>query len=40
MPSITEIVNIYYTQDLLKEREKNWMGYTLLDTNYVDKWTN
>lgn len=23
MPSITEIVNIYYTQDLLKEREKN-----------------
>ncbi|BDT03541.1 transposase [Spiroplasma ixodetis] len=19
---------------------KNWMGYTLLDTNYVDKWTN
>ncbi|BDT03655.1 hypothetical protein SHM_13010 [Spiroplasma ixodetis] len=19
---------------------KTWMGYTLLDTNYVDKWTN
>ncbi|BET38426.1 hypothetical protein [Spiroplasma ixodetis] len=19
---------------------RNWMGYTLLDTNYVDKWTN
>ncbi|WP_458258530.1 hypothetical protein [Spiroplasma endosymbiont of Dactylopius coccus] len=23
-----------------KVKNENWMGYTLLDTNYVDKWTN
>ncbi|WP_342273880.1 BspA family leucine-rich repeat surface protein [Spiroplasma endosymbiont of Phycita roborella] len=22
------------------EFDKDWMGYTLLDTNYIDKWTN
>ncbi|BDT04048.1 hypothetical protein SHM_16940 [Spiroplasma ixodetis] len=25
---------------LLVTLSNNWMGYTLLDTNYVDKWTN
>ncbi len=27
-------------KELTKRLVEKWMGYTLLDTNYVDKWTN
>ncbi len=26
--------------NIIKLKEVFWIGYTLLDTNYVDKWTN
>ncbi|WP_425382711.1 hypothetical protein [Spiroplasma endosymbiont of Melieria omissa] len=29
----------WFTKNFIRCHQ-NWMGYTLLDTNYVDKWTN
>ncbi|WP_342274572.1 hypothetical protein [Spiroplasma endosymbiont of Phycita roborella] len=34
--------NLDNTEKLVEAPEfiEFWMGYTLLDTNYIDKWTN
>ncbi|BDT03929.1 hypothetical protein SHM_15750 [Spiroplasma ixodetis] len=37
---ITNDINLIEQAILFRNKTNIWMGYTLLDTNYVDKWTN
>ncbi|WP_458258464.1 hypothetical protein [Spiroplasma endosymbiont of Dactylopius coccus] len=42
-PSISVVLDFEMISKLKKLKKPLniwWMGYTLLDTNYVDKWTN